>query len=26
VAGELLAADPVDDNWAIRGKVVELFR
>ena len=26
VAGELLAADPVDDNWAIRGKVAELFR
>jgi hypothetical protein len=26
MAGELLAADPADDNWAIKGKVVELSR
>ena len=26
MAGELLPADPTDDNWAIKGKVVELCR
>jgi hypothetical protein len=26
VAGELLADDPVDDRWAIRGEIVELSR
>jgi hypothetical protein len=26
VAGELLAAEPVDERWAIRGELVELSR
>jgi hypothetical protein len=26
VAGELLAADPVNERWAIKGEVVELSR
>ena len=26
VAGELLAAEPVDGRWAIRGEIVELSR
>jgi hypothetical protein len=26
VAGELLAAEPVDDRWAIKGEVFELSR
>lgn len=26
VAGELLAAEPVDDRWAIKGRVIELSR
>ena len=26
VAGELLAAEPVDDRWAIKGELVELSR
>jgi hypothetical protein len=26
VAGELLAAEPVDDRWAIKGEIVELSR
>ena len=26
VAGELLAAEPVDERWAIKGEIVELSR
>lgn len=26
VAGELIAAEPVDDRWAIKGEIVELYR
>jgi hypothetical protein len=26
VAGELLAAEPVDDRWAIKGEIFELSR
>lgn len=26
VAGDLLAAEPVDDRWAIRGEIFEVFR
>lgn len=26
VAGELLAAEPIDDRWSIKGDIVELAR
>ena len=26
VAGELLSAQPIDESWAIKGELVEVFR